>query len=201
MRGGSRWIAGLIFGVGVFVGSLVAAEDDEREFIATVVHAPRAMAWEVEEGAYRVIPLSREGDGFMAEFLLPSSQTVPPTTRASAEYLYVVEGSALLKVDDMTYFLGPRMGVVIPGGAKVEWINGSRMFRAIQFFPHGSPYIDSVRREANDTNPTSRRRTRRRRFQRVGPVSRVEERSAVAGLVEPRADDGRDWSGAREAAE
>lgn len=170
-------------------GFHLGAEIEESPELAHVVHAPRATAWEVEGGGYSVIPLSRSGPSFMAEFHLPRGAVLKKGESSSPQYLYIIEGSAVLVVAEETFFIGPRMGIYIPAGVHVEWINSGLPLFGVQFFPSGSPYIDSGLHQKREESWPRQRRRRSRIPTRVSTVVEGSDSDVAMGmshLVEQR---------------
>ena len=129
--------------------------------MARVVQASRVAPQVMDEGAWRVVPIIRGGKSYMGEFSLAPGAQLEVSGEGRDEYLYVLQGSALLRVNETTFFLGPRMGAYIPGEAEVTWVNGSSRLVAVQFFPAGSPYIGSQGKEVEEERPRRRRRGQR----------------------------------------
>lgn len=157
------------YGLALLLGALVAllapmVIAEVSSPVASVVHAGRITARVADEGQTRVVPITRGENAYMGEFSLAPGVEIEPRVREAEEYLYILSGSGLLMVDDRTFLVGPRMGVYVPAGASVGWINGSERLVAVQFFAGPGPSVDYEQWQVDDGAkewPQRQRRTRR----------------------------------------
>lgn len=102
--------------------------------LASVVHAGRVAPRMAQQGQARMVPVARGESAYLGEFALEAGVELEPQVRKEEEYLYILQGSAILSVDEKTFLVGPRMGVYIPSGAAVSWTNGPAPLVAVQVF-------------------------------------------------------------------
>lgn len=158
---------GPAFGAGIIVAALLflaaAGVADELEPVAQIVHADRQPARVGDDDQAQVIPLARGKRGYLGQFSLIEGATMKRQVGDGEEFLYVLAGSAVLTINEQTYFVGPRMGVYLPPEATVEWVNGSQRLQALQFLVGTSPgaRFESWRRDDSAPNwPRPRYRPR-----------------------------------------
>lgn len=126
-------IGAALFGATVALAAPVVA-GDEQQPVAGIVHGDRVDAKINGDGEVRAVPLTRGQWGYLGELSLEKGAEYANDNGAREQYLYVLTGSAVLKVEDQRFFVGPRMGVYIPSGAAVQWANGPEELVAVQFF-------------------------------------------------------------------
>ena len=131
--------------------------------VASVVQADRVTPRIADGGDARAVPMTHGEWAYLGEFVLQAGARRSPAPRSEEEYLYVLSGSAILAVDDVRFFVGPRMGVYLPAGAEVRWNNGPERLVAVQFFagPSAGPnYEDWTLEEDEEVWPRPRRMPR-----------------------------------------
>ncbi len=141
----------------VMAGVLVMGVAPQRpaempeKLAVSVVHANRVVARVGEEETARVLPMARGENAYMGELSLVARAEVGPVVREAEEYLYILQGSALLEVDGKSYLVGPRMGVFIPAGSEVKWTNGPDRLVAVQAFAGPGPAAAYERWKVEDS--------------------------------------------------
>ncbi len=131
--------------------------------VAQIVHADRQTPRIGAEEQARVVPLAHGEMGYIGEFSLVAGGKLTLEPREEEEFLYVLTGSAVLTVDEETFLVGPRMGVYLPAGATIEWVNGSSRLVAVQFLVgHGAGARFEEWRIDTDQAPWPRPRIRPR---------------------------------------
>ncbi len=118
--------------------------------VASVVHAGRIAPRIADEGQTRVVPITRGEKAYLGEFSLAPGVELKPRAREAEEYLYILTGSGVLTVDERSYLVGPRMGIYLPAGSQVGWINGPDRLVAVQFFAGPSPGPDYLEWNVDD---------------------------------------------------
>lgn len=148
--------------------------------VASVVHAGRIAPRIADEGQTRVVPITRGEKAYLGEFSLAAGVELKPRAREAEEYLYILTGSGVLTVDERSYLVGPRMGIYLPAGSEVGWINGPERLVAVQFFAGPGPSADYERWQIDEKAEDWPQR--RRRIRRIpSRVSELEMDSPVSG--------------------
>ena len=90
-------------------------------------------------GKASITLLARGENAFLGKLEMDGGGKVPEHRDATEEYLYVVEGSGTLTMDDKDYDIGPGTTIYMPAGAKVSYANGKEQLVAIQVFAGPEP--------------------------------------------------------------
>lgn len=69
----------------------------------------------------------------------PAGTQVPEHRDPTEEYLYVLEGSGTLHMDDVVYEIKKGMAVYMPANAKVKFTAGRQPVKALQIFAPSGP--------------------------------------------------------------
>ncbi len=134
-------VGAVLFGAALAVALPVVADYEEEGSSAAVVHGDRVDAKISGDGQARAVPMAQGRWAYLGELSLEAGAEYNNEAGAVEQYLYVLTGSAVLKVEDHRFFIGPRMGVYIPTGADVQWANGPDELVAVQFFVGKSPGV------------------------------------------------------------
>ncbi|MCA9659567.1 MAG: cupin domain-containing protein [Myxococcales bacterium] len=86
-----------------------------------------------------VFIFARGDNAFLARLELAGGGAVPEHRDATEEYLYVLEGSGELMIDDQAYTIAPGTAVYMPANAKVSYQNGDARLVALQVFAGPAP--------------------------------------------------------------
>lgn len=76
---------------------------------------------------------------FMSVLTLPPSGKVPEHRDPTEEYLYVLEGSGTLWIDDKEFLVKPESVIYMPAGAKVRFQGSDKPVRVLQVFAPSGP--------------------------------------------------------------
>lgn len=130
----SHLTTALLVGLAVGIGGTVFAQDQTNGSPETVMAEGLAPTRVADNGNAQITLFGESDSGFMGKLRVKPGAKLPQHTDKSDEFLYVLKGTGTLTVDSKTYDLSPNTAVYIPGGSKVSFENGGRVFEAVQFF-------------------------------------------------------------------
>jgi quercetin dioxygenase-like cupin family protein len=104
-----------------------------------VVAAEAAERRQAPNGKGDVFIFARGDNAFLARLELAGGGAVPEHRDATEEYLYILEGSGDLMIDDQAYAIAPGTAVYMPANAKVSYQNGDARLVALQVFAGPEP--------------------------------------------------------------
>jgi quercetin dioxygenase-like cupin family protein len=84
---------------------------------------------------------ARGDNAFLARLELAAGAAVPEHRDATEEYLYILEGSGEIMIDDQPHAIAPGSSVYMPADAKVSFANGDARLVAIQVFAGPAPAV------------------------------------------------------------
>lgn len=95
-----------------------------------------------EKAEHRIAPsnkanirvLAHGTKAFLGHLRMDPGASVPEHRDVSEEYIYVLQGSGTITIDDKAHQLAPGTAVFMPSNAKVSYQNGDKEMVAIQVF-------------------------------------------------------------------
>ena len=146
----SAWWTVLGYLVGLMLGcttAAVVAQDDSAEKVAAALEAPAAQVVGSEEAQRRYLPNGKASaalyvtgaNAFVGRLEMAPGAKVPEHRDATEEYIYILEGSGTISIDDVKHEVGPHSAVYMPAGAKVTYQNGDAPLVAVQVFAAPGP--------------------------------------------------------------
>lgn len=90
-------------------------------------------------GKAQIIKLATGQNAFLGKLEMDGGGKVPTHRDATEEYIYILEGSGVMKIDGKTYEVGPNTAVYMPANAEVSFDGGPDKLVAIQVFSGPEP--------------------------------------------------------------
>ena len=90
-------------------------------------------------GTARVVELARGDRAFLGILTMEPGAKVPEHRDPTEEYLYVLKGGGTLTIDGHEAELREGMGVFMPAGATVSYVNGPEVTEVVQVFAGPEP--------------------------------------------------------------
>lgn len=118
-----------------------AAGPTEAAAVATRPAVVRSLA-EVErrtKGAGEIFLLARGDQAFLGKLEMAAGGEVPEHRDPTEEYIHILEGGGIFRIDDQVHTVGPGSTIYMPPNAKVSFKNGDAKLVAIQVFAGPGP--------------------------------------------------------------
>jgi len=90
-------------------------------------------------GTAQVVELARGDKAFLGVLTLAPDARVPEHQDPTEEYLYVLSGGGTITIDGHQAELRPGVGVFMPAGATVSYVNGPEVTEVVQVFAGPEP--------------------------------------------------------------
>ena len=130
-------LCGFLAGISV---TLVAFDGVKaRASQVQVVKRSSLNAVHVGQGKAHAWPLVRGEQAFVGVLELAAGGAVPEHRDPTEEYLYVMEGSGTISINDKMYEIGPGHAIYMPAKAKVSFQNGAKKLVVVQVFAKPGP--------------------------------------------------------------
>ena len=100
----------------------------------TVMTPDKAVTYLAPSGQARITFLAQGKNAFVGRLWLAPHAKVPLHQDQTEEYLYILEGRGMLKMNDQEYQLKAGMTVFMPANAKVTFKNGDQPTVCLQIF-------------------------------------------------------------------
>jgi quercetin dioxygenase-like cupin family protein len=126
---------GLLFGIGT-TAVFAQQSNQNPEMVMENGLAPTRTA---PSGNVRVKALAEGKNAYFGMMSVAPGATVPEHTDDAEEYLYVLEGTGQITINDNTYDVKPGTAAYIPTGAKTKFKANKNKFTAIQVFAGPGP--------------------------------------------------------------
>jgi quercetin dioxygenase-like cupin family protein len=91
------------------------------------------------KGAGEIFLLARGDQAFVGKLEMAAGGEVPEHHDATEEYIHILEGGGIFKIDDAVHTVGPGSTIYMPPNAKVSFKNGDAKLVAIQVFAGPGP--------------------------------------------------------------
>ena len=106
---------------------------------AQVVQKGEANAVHVGKGKAHAWQLVKGKQAYMGVLSLAAGGAVPEHRDPTEEFLYVLEGTGTITIDDVNHTISPGTAVYMPAGAKVKYKNGDKKLVVVQVFAQPGP--------------------------------------------------------------
>ncbi len=146
----SMWTAvGFLVGMalGCTTAAVVAQDPAPRTSPGGQEGAPRAQVVGPEAAERRWAPSGKAmaalyvkgQNAYVGRLEMAADAAVPEHRDPTEEYIYVIEGSGVITIDDVATPVGPGAVIYMPAGAKVSYANGPAPMVAVQVFAGPGP--------------------------------------------------------------
>ena len=122
------------FLAGVLVTASFGAFALQRAHETTVISFDKAEHRVAPSNKADVRVLAHGTKAFLGHLRMDPGAAVPEHRDTSEEYIYILQGSGQLTIDDRTHQISAGSAVFMPANAKVSFQNGDKQLVAIQVF-------------------------------------------------------------------
>ncbi len=106
---------------------------------ASVVHGDAVQRRRSPAGTATIAPLLRGPHAFVSRLELAPRAQIPEHVDGTDEAIVVLEGSGTLTIDGQAHAIAVGDAVLMPGGARVSFVNGDAPMTVIQVFSPPGP--------------------------------------------------------------